>query len=101
MAFQVPIALFLAGASILYAFRVNQRVNVANTVSCVIYPFLFASFAWTSWDGWHTSSGNEAVQYSIAFVLTCVACAAALSALVRRIRWLRHHHHDGWTGWSQ
>lgn len=101
MSFLVPIASLLATMSILFVFTVNRRANIARTIMCVIFPVLFVMFAWTDWSGWHTSSGNEAVQYSIAFVCMCVAFAATLIALGRRIGWLRHHHHDAWTGWSQ
>lgn len=98
MRFLVPIVMLCAVASIAFVFTVNRQTNGARTTLCVIFPVLFASFAWNFWSAWHTSSGNEALQYSIAFVLACITLAAMLTALGRRVAWLRHHKHDGWNG---
>lgn len=91
-------AVLYAAMSIHFALMVNRRATVSRTVLCVTFPILFSLFVWDDWDRWHASSGNDALQYSIAFVLTCVALAGMLIALGRRLWWLRHHKHDRWTG---
>lgn len=95
MLFKVPMALFIAVISIWVAIRVNRRANVATTVTHVLLPFAVAPFAWNDWIGWHTASGNAAVQYAVAFVFMGVAVAAALTALRRRLWWLRRHPQGG------
>lgn len=97
MPFLVPIFSLLTAASIMFAFTVNRRAGAARTVLCVIFPLVFVLFASDNWRGWHAASGNQALQYEIAFVLSCVTLAALLIALGRRIAWLRHHKHDGWA----
>lgn len=101
MAFMVPIAGLCVVFTSLFALTVNRYANVSQTIVCIIFPFLFALFAWQSWDGWHGSDGNEAIQYLISFVCFCVVFTVTLVALGRRIFWLRHHNHEGWTGWDR
>lgn len=95
MIYRLPLAVLYAAMGITCALTVNRRTNVPRTLLCVIFPILFAMFAWDDWGRWHASGGSEAVQYSIAFVLTCVASVGMLIALGRRVWWLRHRKRDG------
>lgn len=94
----VPIVLLVVVASIVFVLRSNRPAGVTRTIPYVIGTLLYANFAWNFWSGWHTSSGNEALLYLIAFVLACVAVAAFMTVLGRRMWWLRHNPHDGEAG---
>ena len=94
MPYSVPVAVLCLALATVYAFEANRRANKGRTIMCFIFPVVLALFVGSAWYDWHSSSGNSATQYMIAFWCWCATCLMTLIALARRLWWLRTNRHE-------